>query len=328
MNTQCELWLYSMSGNGQDSGLIELKDDEEEYDEPLAVDQQKLTTSSSSEFANPSNTAAESEAADDLARVLGSTEYIDAVDAIANDAWDIASWMVYLEEVEGGRAISGVTVPEAYGKILAQFPRSAVIWKRYIEYCMKDSECSKQKIEELFNACLYQCRSVELWKFYLKFVEKNTVGMTSPNTTAFLVESKKYQIALEKAIEQVGFHLDATFIWQEYIKSVRSCVDLDSTLDALRRVTIIRKTYQRAVCIPLLKMDEIWNEYENFENVNAATGGDLELTEYNKRHLHARTVLKERKGFSSLVEFDKLACPPPHSVSDANQLDAWNSWIM
>lgn len=39
-----------------------------------------------------------------------------------------------------------------------------------------------------------------------------------------------------------------------------------TTLEESQRMTAIRKTYQRAIVMPTHQVEQLWRDYENFEN--------------------------------------------------------------
>ncbi len=286
--------------------MLKIGNDEEEYDEPLlAINENNMEHSA------------------DM-----STEYIESVDAIAADCWDISSWIIFLEEVEHSRGGNGINVAQAYSRILTQFPRSAILWKRMIDRSITDEDW--QSVHDAFACCLVQCRSVDLWKLYLGVLSK-----TATESSADSIEAhKKLEAAYDEALDNVGYCLDAASLWQDCINCVRASSAAESFVEVGKKLAKLRRLYQRAAVVPMDHSDGLWAEYEIFEKVNSAGGNsniggessETVLSDFNKKHLHAKSILRERKRLSAHIQFDRFASPPSHSSAEMQQLEYWNSW--
>lgn len=249
-----------------------------------------------------------------------SAEYLESVDAIAADPWDISSWMLYLEEVEQGRAGGVITVPVAYRRFLAQFPLSAMFWKKLIEHYIKVSEFALAR--EALNTCLDDCRNVDLWRLHLSLIKSS-----GKDTTFGCLEAE-----FERAVASVGYCMTSSPIWLDYLQLLRDTpVPDNNVLEAGKKVAALRSLLQRAVCVPADGMDVLWQEYEAFERMHSGGGGDgtgeTALVEFNRRYLHAKSVYRERGRLTAEIEFDRLACPPAHSAAESRQLELWDQWI-
>ncbi|CAM6031968.1 unnamed protein product, partial [Sphagnum compactum] len=119
----------------------------------------------------------------------------------------------------------------------------------------QEESCIKS-MELLFERCLKNTCSVSLWLRYLNW----NFGLRS-HTLLYTEICDLY----EKAIEQVGLDVGAGPLWSAYLSFI---VCLKNNL----RWILFRKTYQRAVVIPMVGIETIWKDYDTFENsLNKAT---------------------------------------------------------
>jgi cleavage stimulation factor subunit 3 len=300
-------------------------DDDDEYDEPLVAN-------NVDELPEQSNQTLKTQ--DIFTANLGSPEYFESLEAIELDCWDISSWIIFLEEIEQGRG-GQINVNQAYTKILAQFPLSAMLWKKFIDYHILENNYILA--DEALSNCLLKCRNVELWQSYLlltKIHSVNSVKLTSSSTSAFyFTEHAKLVGTFERALDCVGSSLSAAVIWQDYIYFIRNGIVFDNNfIEVGKKLSALRSVFQRAVCVPMDNMEAVWNEYEVFEKTSASgTGGEdamsAVLLEFSKKHLHAKSIYRDRKRLTAFIEFDRFACPPTHSSAEMQQLEMWNCWI-
>lgn len=184
--------------------LLQLPDDEEDEEDEDAPLPSSIQLSDG--FQEPSEplTAVQSE------------ECIEALQAVESDCWDINSWILFIDEVEGGRG-GTITVPDAYNRFLDKFPRAAKQWKASAEYHVQHEEYALA--EDAFSKCLMKCRSVDLWQSYVHMVQ-----LKAP------VEGgqKSIEMAFEKAIDNVGMSIVSHPLWHAYIDFIKSWPDSDA----------------------------------------------------------------------------------------------------
>ena len=255
-----------------------------------------------------------------------SEECHEAMSAISADCWDISSWIIFYEEVQQGRG-GDVTIEEVYERIITQFPRSARFWKNLAEYYIQNNEY--EKAEETFKKSLTQCRNVDLWKSYLNFHTSNF-----QNSLRIGIQSDQYQIkqnecdALYKeAIHNIGLSLNSYPIWREYINFVKNWPE-NGLVESGKKLRTLRELYQQAICIAMDQSDEIWTEYEIFEKTTMGEqAAENILPDFNRKYLHARSIMRERKKLMSNIVFDRLATPPTGALIEMQQLEHWGHWI-
>lgn len=114
----------------------------------------------------------------------------------------------------------------------------------------------------LFSQWLKQSPEVELWKQYLEYVRSN---QSSPRD----VIKKAYEFALRF----VGQDRDAGEIWKDYIEYIKGDPTANER-ESQEKMDLLRGVYRRAVQIPLDNLEQIWREWDAFENgLNKLTVG-------------------------------------------------------
>ena len=249
-----------------------------------------------------------------------SEECSEALQAIDSDPWDGSSWVLFLQEVEEGRAGS-LTFVDAYHRFLVRFPRAAKYWKVLAEYHVKQEDYAAA--EDIFDQCLSKCRHVDLWLAYVSMVQSKT---TSSSSSSSGNDTKPVEVAYEKAIENVGMSVNASSLWRSYVEFTRERKDWTVT-DDVRRLTALRQIYQKALCVPQDGLEKLWKEYETLEKGAGDNLADKALSEFEGKYSHAKTIYRDRRRLSLRIDLDRLAVPPSNAVSELQQLGMWNKWI-
>ncbi|KAL3843930.1 hypothetical protein ACJIZ3_001333 [Penstemon smallii] len=226
---------------------------------------------------------------------------VEAAEALANEAMRLP--------------MSGA-VP-IYEQLLSTFPTSAKYWKQYVEAQMavNNDEATRQ----IFSRCLLNCLQVPLWRCYIRFIRKinDKKGIEGQE------ETKK---AFDFMLNYVGADIASGPVWMEYIAYLKS-LPVQTTLEESQRMTAIRKIYQRAVVMPTQHVEQLWRDYENFENsVSRALAKGL-LAEYQPKYNSARAVYRERKKYVDEIDWNMLAVPPTGSSKEEMQWMAWKKLL-
>ncbi|KAA8541061.1 hypothetical protein F0562_025024 [Nyssa sinensis] len=111
-------------------------------------------------------------------------------------------------------------------------------------------------------------------------------------------------------------------VWMEYITFLKS-LPAQTTQDESQRMTAMRKAYQKSIVTPTHHVEQLWKDYENFENsVSHALAKGL-LSEYQPKHNSARAVYRERKKYVDEIDWNMLAVPSSGSYKEEVQWMAW-----
>jgi cleavage stimulation factor subunit 3 len=115
-------------------------------------------------------------------------------------------------------------------------------------------------------------------------------------------------------------------IWKSYIDFVRNWPEM-GMLDSGKKLRTLRELYQRAVCVAMDQAEEIWTDYEAFEKHNGEQTAEMILPDFNRKYLHAKSIMRERKKYMLNIVFDRLATPPANAPGELQQLEYWGQWI-
>ncbi|XP_010498148.1 PREDICTED: cleavage stimulation factor subunit 77-like [Camelina sativa] len=201
-----------------------------------------------------------------------------------------------------------------YEQLLSLYPTSARYWKQYVEAQMavNNDDATKQ----IFSRCLLTCLQVPLWQCYIRFIRKvyDKKGAEGQEETTK---------AFEFMLNYIGTDIASGPIWTEYITFLKSLPALNSYEDSQR----LRKVYQRAILTPTHHVEQLWKDYENFENsVNRQLAKGL-INEYQPKFNSARAVYRERKKYIEEIDWNMLAVPPTGSSKEEIQWVAWKKFL-
>lgn len=199
-----------------------------------------------------------------------------------------------------------------YEQLLSTFPTSARFWKQYVEAYMAvgNDEATKQ----IFSRCLLNCLQISLWRCYIRFIRK----VNDKKGTEGLEEIRK---SFEFMLSYVGSDVSAGPLWMEYLTFLKS-MPVTAAQES-QRMTSLRKIYQKAIVTPTHQIEQLWKDYENFENsINRALAKGL-LSEYQPKYNSARAVYRERKKYIDEIDWNMLAVPPNGSLKEEQQCIAW-----
>ncbi|XP_022746886.1 cleavage stimulation factor subunit 77 isoform X6 [Durio zibethinus] len=96
-----------------------------------------------------------------------------------------------------------------------------------------------------------------------------------------------------------------------------------STQEESQRMTSVRKAYQKAIVTPTHHIEQLWKDYENFENSVSRQLAKGLLSEYQPKYNSARAVYRERKKYVDEIDWNMLAVPPTDSCKEEMQWMAW-----
>jgi tetratricopeptide (TPR) repeat protein len=287
-----------------------LTEEVEEEDEPM-IDNRIPQLISSSKFG-------ETETMD----LTASPEFAEARTAILEDPWDISSWMIYLEEIENHHGGS-TSFESACMEFLQYFPRCAKIWQKLGQYFSNAGDFQEAE-KNLLNGAK-QCWSVELWVCLLSFM-MNQSSLSRPNDDELAAAVARCENAFELSLSQVGLAIDSYDIWKLYVEFVSEWPS-NNALDRSKKVSTLRKIYQRVLCTAIDQLDEFWNAYKAFERDVNGDQAEAYFGELNRRLGHSRTILKDRKEKIKQISFDRFSTPPTNSSSELEQLERWSQWM-
>jgi cleavage stimulation factor subunit 3 len=238
-----------------------------------------------------------------------SEEFIEARTVLQHDPWDVNAWLIFLEEAEVGKG-GDISDVSAYQQFLLKFPRAARFWKRLAELQLSSGDFVSAG--ETLSSGAKQCWNVPLWDYYLDFLISNVSSYSS----------EKLQEAFEGSLEQIGFAHDSTGVWKKFLHHIQSGVD-----KGVCDINYLRSMYLKALNVPLENSDSIFADYEKFERTIQDPNFESYIAEGQKRFLHSKSILKERKKFVQEIVFERLSLPPSNTPNELSQLQLWNEWL-
>ncbi|KAL5977549.1 Cleavage stimulation factor subunit 77 [Asimina triloba] len=190
-----------------------------------------------------------------------------------------------------------------YEELISTFPTAAKFWKQYVEAYMtvNNDDATKQ----IFSR-----------RCYIRFIRK--------------ANEKKGAEGLEETRKAFDFMLHYVGIYLLVIYNVDLLMGFLQAMTAQeesQRMTSVRKAYQRAIITPTHHLEQLWKDYENFENsVSRALAKGL-LSEYQPKYNSARAVYREQKKYVDEIDWNMLAVPPTGSCKEEQQYIAWKKFL-
>ena len=120
------------------------------------------------------------------------------------------------------------------------------------------------RMEQIFTRSLPSIPNVQLWSLYLNYIRRrNNLTMdTTGNARQIITQAYEFVLA------NIGIDKDSGFIWQEYLRFLKSGPGTvgGNTWQDGQKMDTLRKKYQAAVRIPTQSIQSLWTEYSLFEN--------------------------------------------------------------
>jgi cleavage stimulation factor subunit 3 len=120
---------------------------------------------------------------------------------------------------------------------------------------------NRAAVEMIFNKTLTQIPSLPLWSAYLDHIRRHY------NIAADKTAGQVIHAAYLAVVDAVGIDKDAGRLWQEYVQFIKSGPGVlgGNAWQDQQKMDLLRKTYQRAICIPTQVVESLWREYNSFE---------------------------------------------------------------
>lgn len=146
--------------------------------------------------------------------------------------------------------------------------------EQWVEYANMELQANNfYAVERIFNESLLQVPHLQLWATYLTYIRRRNNLINDVTGTARQTISQAYEFVLSS----VGFDKDAGQLWQDYVEFVESGPGNvgGSTWQDQQKMDLLRKAYQRAICVPTDAVTALWKQYDRFEmGLNKVTVGN------------------------------------------------------
>ncbi|KAI6188328.1 Suf domain-containing protein [Aphelenchoides besseyi] len=192
--------------------------------------------------------------------------------------------------------------------------------ERRIELNPFDTDAWNLLIREnkLFGQCLTNVLNIDLWKYYL-FYLKETKG----HLPTF---REKMAQAYSFALDKVGLDMNAQSIYVDYVTFLKSVPAVGQYAEN-QRISAIRKVYQRGVLVPMLQVENLWNDYCVFERgINPQLAEKL-ITDRNRDHQTARRIARLLEQHTRGINRNLVSIPPRGTQAELKQVELWRKYI-
>ncbi|KAJ9367669.1 hypothetical protein DTO282E5_7666 [Paecilomyces variotii] len=239
---------------------------------------------------------------------------------------DIPAWLELINEHRSRNKIDNAR--EVYERFFKVFPQAADQWVSYANMESENNEL--YRLEQIFNRTLLATPSVQLWSVYLDYVRRRNPLTTDTTGQARRIISSAYDFALQN----IGIDKDSAPIWVDYVQFIRSGPGNigGSGWQDQQKMDLLRKAYQKAICVPTHAVNTFWKEYDQFEmGLNKLTGRKF-LQERSPAYMTARSSYTELQNITrDLIRTSLPRLPPiPGSEGDVEfnqQVEIWKRWI-
>ncbi|KAI1322333.1 hypothetical protein F5Y16DRAFT_386802 [Xylariaceae sp. FL0255] len=238
---------------------------------------------------------------------------------------DTDAWFTLIEEFKRRHQIEDAR--KTYERFLEVFPQSAETWVEYLN--MELSLDNFVAAEGIFSRTLFSVPHVQLWTAYLNYVRRRN-DLNDPSGQTRQTVSQAYEFVLNN----VGQDRDAGTIWQDYITFIKSGPGQigGSSWQDQQKMDLLRKAYQRAICVPIPNLNVLWKEYDSFEmGLNKMTGRK-HLQERSPAYMTARSANTALENITRGLNRTTLPRLPPAPGFDGDQefleqVKLWKDWI-
>jgi cleavage stimulation factor subunit 3 len=128
---------------------------------------------------------------------------------------------------------------------------------------MENEAQNRVGVEAIFTKVLPNLPSLQLWQTYLDHIRRYYNVTTDQSQQASQINHAAYNAVLDA----VGIDKDSGKLWQDFLQFIKSTPGVvgGSNWQDQQKMDVLRKAYQRAICIPTQSVESIWKEYSNFE---------------------------------------------------------------
>uniref|UniRef100_A0ACB8G3E7 Cleavage stimulation factor subunit 3 n=1 Tax=Sphaerodactylus townsendi TaxID=933632 RepID=A0ACB8G3E7_9SAUR len=99
---------------------------------------------------------------------------------------------------------------------------------------------------------------IDLWKCYLSYVRETKGKLPS--------YKEKMAQAYDFALDKIGMEIMSYQIWVDYINFLKGVEAVGSYAEN-QRITAVRRVYQRGCVNPMINIEQLWRDYNKYEEV-------------------------------------------------------------
>ncbi|RDA91854.1 hypothetical protein CP533_3670 [Ophiocordyceps camponoti-saundersi (nom. inval.)] len=239
---------------------------------------------------------------------------------------DMDAWLDLMAEHKRRNRLQELR--NVYRRFLDVFPQAADIWVEWIE--MELDLDNFVDAERLFGLSLVTVLNVKLWTLYLNYIRRRNDLTNDPAGSARRTVAQSYDFV----IDNIGVDRDSGNIWQDYIAFVKSAPGQvgGTGWQDQQKMDQLRKAYQRAINVPMLTVNTMWREYDQFEmGLNKVTGRKF-IQEKSPGYMSAKSANIALDNMARTLKRNNLPRLPPAPGFEGDeefraQVELWKKWI-
>ena len=167
---------------------------------------------------------------------------------VAADPHDTDAWSALLAEAVSHQPDDFRSLFDA---CLTAVPMLATAWRQWIFAEMHAGQPAA--VEGIFERCLLKCPQLELWTLYMQYMRQEKLAARTEVLQAF-----------EVLLEAVGTDPASGPLWLEYVQLTRDGTEASASLSNAQ-INDIRRAYQGALLAPVIGLEGVAREYEEWE---------------------------------------------------------------
>ncbi|KAK4203518.1 putative mRNA 3'-end-processing protein rna-14 [Triangularia verruculosa] len=214
---------------------------------------------------------------------------------------------------------------QTYERFLAVSPQAAEIWVQWLEMELEADNFSEA--ERIFSTALISTPNLALWTKYLDYVRRRN-DLNDGNARQVVFQ------AYDFALNNIGLDKDSGKIWADYIQFLKSGPGTlgGTNWEDLKKMDQIRSAYQKAICVPIANVNNLWKEYDQFEMSLNKPNGRKNLAERSPSYMTAKSAYISLENTTRGLQRTTLPILPPAPGFDGyqeymEQVEIWKRWI-
>lgn len=187
------------------------------------------------------------------------------------------------------------------------------------------------KAEDLFKRTLTTIQNVKLLTVYLDYIRRRN-DLSDPTGRARDVVSMAFEFVLKN--EVVGVDRDSGSIWAEYIQFIKTGPGQvgEHDWESKKKMDSLRRIYQRAIAVPTRNLNNLWREYEQFENMVDKKLARSLIAQHSPNYMSAKSANMALDNITRKLQRNNLPRLPPAPGFDGfenymEQVDLWKKWV-
>ena len=127
--------------------------------------------------------------------------------------------------------------------------------------------------------------NVELWSTYMTYIRRMNDLNNDPTGNHRVLVQQAYDFVLNN----VGIDRESGRIWQDYIQFLKNWPGQlgGSNWQDQHKSDQLRRAYHRAIATPMTTVNQLWKDYDQFENtLNKGTVSNILVTSMQQLTLH------------------------------------------